>query len=344
MNFPKIHTWGGVSEWNNIVENSSDGTIYQTHGYELFLSGVYGYPMFQLKEGKSIFPIMLVKSPIFGNRMISMPFSDYGGPIIDNEKNAKKLADLAVDIAKSTKSDFIEIRSPNSTAAKFLHKSGFKKRTDYCTFILDLSKTENDLLSKMEKRTRNDLNKAKRQNLEIREIKDSEEINQFYKIYLANMKNLGSPPQPFNHFFDAFRRFYPNSIRVTICSFEQKPIAAMLMYLHKKKAHYAFGVSLPNYRTYRASDLLIWDAILWSKNKGVEELDFGRTRFDSGVYFYKKGWGGKEIPMDYYYKFLRKRLDKRQEQQFGWASKLWKLFVPRFIARLIGPWIIKQVG
>ena len=331
------------SNWNKIVETSKVGELSQINEYQTLLSKVYGHNIFPFQEKTSIFPVALVKSSIFGNRLISVPFSDYGGPIFSNEHEGYILSKKIISLGKELRVDFVEIRAPNNVAAKILSKNGFEKRTNYCTFVLDLSQSEETLLSHLEKRVRNDVNKAKRQDLTIKEAKSIEDVKIFYKIYLANMKNLGSPPQPLAHFTGLFERFSKN-VRITLCYHENKPIAGMLIFLFNERTNYAFGVSIPKYRIFRASDILIWDSISWAKNHGIKTFDFGRTRPNSGVYFYKKGWGGKEVPMEYYYKFLKKKLEKRQEEEFSWVSKLWKIFVPSFVARIIGPWIIKQVG
>jgi lipid II:glycine glycyltransferase (peptidoglycan interpeptide bridge formation enzyme) len=79
-------------------------------------------------------------------------------------------------------------------------------------------------------------------------------------------------------------------------------------------------------------------------DSGLKVFDFGRTRKDSGVYSFKKGWGGEEVPMTYYYKFYKRELKERQEIRYRGISKLWSKLMPNFLAKKLGPWLIKQIG
>ena len=123
-----------------------------------------------------------------------------------------------------------------------------------------------------------------------------------------------------------------------------KRVAAALFFLFKTKFHYAYSCSLPEARSIRASDWLLSETISEACGRGFTEFDFGRTRPNSGVYIYKKGWGGREVPMPYYYFFYKKQLLQRQEVKYAALSNAWRDFMPPLLAKRIGPWLVKQIG
>src|SRR5439155_12278093 len=50
----------------------------------------------------------------------------------------------------------------------------------------------------------------------------------------------------------------------------------------------------------RPNNLIFWDAIRWSCEKGFAKFDFGRSDFDSkGLRDFKSGWGAVEEPLVY---------------------------------------------
>jgi hypothetical protein len=65
--------------WNKIVD-SDNSKIYHLYEWGTLLNEVHGHKLIYLEEDKGVFPMAYVKSFIFGNRLISLPFADYGGP------------------------------------------------------------------------------------------------------------------------------------------------------------------------------------------------------------------------------------------------------------------------
>lgn len=292
-------------------------------------------------SGETGMPLSLIRSRIFGNRLISVPFSDYGGPSSKTLEEASEAAGAARSEAERMGVDFLEVRTPVMHGDS-LEKAGYARRDDYCTFVIDLEKPEERLLSSMEKRTRNDISKGQKSGFDVVEAEGPEDIKRFYGLYAGTMKRLGSPPQPMR-FFTAMKEFLGKEACIRMAYIGKEPLAGAVFLKGKGRIHYYYSCSSLSQRNLRASDFLLWDSISGFR-KGFREFDFGRTRPGSGVYHYKKGWGGREERMPYYYVFNRKTLDKRQEVGYERYSRMWKALMPGFLAKKLGPWIIRQVG
>jgi lipid II:glycine glycyltransferase (peptidoglycan interpeptide bridge formation enzyme) len=311
------------------------GSVFHTEGWLRMLEKSQGYKIYRLESG-GFLPLALVRSRVFGDRLISIPFSDYGGPIAANTRGLKKLTDEARKLTEELNVDFTEIRTlPSGSGVP-----GLAKRDDYCTFVMDLRKK--GLFQGLEKRVRNGITKAQREGVTVKGGGKAD-VKDFYMLYVSTVMRLGSPPQALG-FFESMLEELGKNVQMRFAIWKGRPIAAAIFLTFGKHAYYSYSCSDKDRSALRGNDLLLWDAIETFSSGGYERFHFGRTRPGSGVYFYKRGWGGKEIPMPYYYIFHRKVLKQRQELAYSKASDLWKKAMPTSLAVRLGPKLIRQIG
>jgi len=79
---------------------TSKSTVFHTDGWLKVLENTYGYDMSRLvvRRNDSIMgalPVARLKSRVFGDRYVSLPFSDYAGPLTDSEAVLTSLLDYA---------------------------------------------------------------------------------------------------------------------------------------------------------------------------------------------------------------------------------------------------------
>ena len=330
-------------KWNGIV-NHNNSKIYHLYEWGTLLNEVHGHELIYLEDDNGVFPLAYVKSYIFGNRLISLPFADYGGPVTNDKETADILVTRTEDAAEELDVDFIEIRSPDEKYFNILEKHGFVRRDDYFTFILPLDRKVEDLWKVIGRKNRNMVRKAEKNVVEIVEAKNKNDLRIFYTLYLKTMKKLGSPPQPYKFFETIWDFFYPKNLIIPLGMWNDKYIGGSLFFLHKNTIHHAYNCSLKEYLGLGQNNLMQWYIIKWGNENGFKYLDFGRTREGAGNVLFKKRWGGEVVKMPYFYKFYKKELKEREEIQYEGLSELWSKYMPEFVANRIGPWIIKQIG
>ena len=77
-----------AEEWNSCLEKSGEATVYHTLGWRSILAEVFGYKTTYTicRNGKgdicAAIPLAVIKSWITGNRVVSLPFSQYGGLLV----------------------------------------------------------------------------------------------------------------------------------------------------------------------------------------------------------------------------------------------------------------------
>jgi FemAB-related protein (PEP-CTERM system-associated) len=334
-----------MDRWNKIVEESEDGKIYHLDQWGKLLSRVHGHKLIYLEEEKGVFPLALVKSFIFGDRLISLPFADYGGPCAVDYSGAEKLIRRADEEAKNLKVDFLEVRTPSEKYFSLFEKLGFKKRdNDYLSFIVDLSPDLETIWKNIGLKNRNMVKRAEIGGVKVREVMGRSDLKLFYSLYSKTMKRLGSPPQSYDFFREILQELSPNKVVILLAGVGEKVIAGGLFFLYKDTVHHAYSCSLRDGFVPGTNNLICWQAIRLAKNRGLKSLDLGRTRLGAGNLAFKQEWGGKRVSQPYFYKFYRKELKERQEIRYKKLSGIWAKFLPEFLARMIGPWLIKQIG
>lgn len=333
-----------LAEWNELVDKSDYSKMYHLRQWGTLLEEVQGHRLVYLQKDVGVFPLAHVKSLIFGDRLISLPFADYGGPCALDKETAEQLIVECAEIAQQLGVDFIEIRCPDSQYFDTLDKCGFQRRDDYLTFMLRLDRKIEELWKGIGDKNRNMVRKAERSGIQIMQATDKADLKAFYILYRKTMKKLGSPPQPYKFFEKMWDLFYPQNLIMPLAKYENRYIAGGLFFLHNGIIHHAYGCSLKEYLQLAPNDSIQWHVIRWGNEHGYKQLDSGRTRENEGTILFKKRWGGEPVKMPYFYKSYKKEVNQRPEVQYKWMSGLWRKYMPQFLANRIGPWIIKQVG
>lgn len=337
------------TRWNKFVSQLSD---YPCLLYEWrnILEGVYGYKCYYLiaeekHEIVGILPVALIKSKLFGTRLYSLPFSDYGGPVLEPDKGStfmisEFLKNLSVT---TTQTDYMEVRSPiQNEVAKSLESALRLGNMKYVTFIIDLRASFDEIWRKtFDKYLRNAVRKAVKNKIEVVGNDFEEGLSSFYRLYLLTMRKLGSPPHGLE-FFKACHKSLGEQVKIFLAITHNKNVGGVLVFLGRKIIYPVYEGINPKYRRLNAASLLFNDIIEWGCEHGYHAFDFGRTLHGSGVYSFKKQWGGKEKPLPYYY--MGEQIPQQDpREKYANISKMWSK-LPTSIAKRIGPRVKGAIG
>ena len=106
------------------------------------------------------------------------------------------------------------------------------------------------------------------------------------------------------------------------------------------------NAGLPEFETFFPKVKLFDETIKPACAGGLRRYDFMRTRAGSGVYEHKKKWGGREIPIKYFYRPYKPglRLELDPEQARFALPKLLLRHAPIALLKAIGPAIRRHAG
>lgn len=168
------------------------------------------------------------------------------------------------------------------------------------TAILEIDKSEEELLAKMHPKTRYNIALAERKGVKVRPAEDEESLNEFVKLQAGTAKRQGFFLHPDNYYKEAFRTLSKHKMAYLLLAElaepnnkKEKVIAAWMLFRYRDTLYYPYGGSDYSYRNCMASSLLMWEAIKLGKRMGCRVFDM---------------WGAKDDPKDPWYGFTKFKL------------------------------------
>lgn len=321
--------------WQAYVNDHPDATIYHTLGWRDIIHHEYRFEPVYLsaKEGERIvgvLPMFLVKN-LRGRRLVSLPFSIYGGPLADGAEIAYALICKCMEMVNEGKTSAIEIKPhthiSDNVAELEAVECGVGTTIDLTVGVDILWKRLTD---------RNDVNRAVSEGLSF-SISEGDALDRFYRLQLMTRKRLGLPVPSIRYYRSFFEKM-PGMVKLALVKKGEVSVAGGLFFVYNGTVLYALGASDQRYLSSRPNDLLIWDMMKWSASAGYKEFDLGPTPSDDiGLLHFKGKWGGYKLAVvKYHYPSKKEEANKRGSLLFN--------IMPSSIARLVGPRVIRYVG
>ena len=263
---------------------------------------VFEYDKEGIKAGVIKFPEPFKKSYLYIPHGPEMDFNSMAGGLKNPVSN---FITWLKELAKKEKSIFIKVEPLSDSVAQELVGHKFKKSKKEIhpskTVVLDLSKSEDDLLDAMHHKTRYNLKVAKKNEITIQAPPlDVDNLESFWKL----MKKTSKRDKFSSHTKDYYQKllsFFSGNgeikTKLYMACYEDEPIAGLILLTYKDTAFYLHGASDYDYRSYMAPHKLHWEVIKNLKALGFKLYDFWGIDANKwpGVTRFKLGWGGKVV-------------------------------------------------
>lgn len=364
--------------WLEFCSAHPDGRIFHNPGWLHALESEYGQKCIALAcedaDGNfhGILPLFRTRGfPLnmethrLGKRLSSLPRTPLGGPLAISNVATTLLIGAALERLSMSSESQLEIKSYDESLARVvevLHPVPWRK-----SYILRLRReSEGDAIhcnaTDLEYSVRSGLRfGSSRNHLSIKcsvnkaikvgvvaEIAASEnDLRQWYRLYLENMRDAFVPARPYR-FFATLRNNLQHSGAFQLWSArlgsEGEMIAGVIVLMHGRSAVFAFAGARRTELWRNPYDLLHWSAIHEAWKDGYTYYDFGEVADnDSGLRHYKRKWGAEEIQMYRYYYPAWKR---SEGVDLGYVRgvinratrTVWRS-VPLLVTSKVGDWI-----
>ncbi len=283
---------------------------------------------------------MEVDSWLTGKRGISLPFTDECATLTLNEKNAKRIRDKALELAKNRNWKYIEFREGENDDDQ--EKASIR----YFSHTLALEKDTSALFNRCSSSARRAIRKSERSGVEVSRSESLEILKSFYALLCLTRKRHGLPPQPWLFFENIHKSILSqNKGSVFLATRGAEPIAGALFLGQNQNAIYKFGASNEEHQAARPNNLVMWKAIEWHALNGFGKLHFGRTSIgNSGLRRFKQSWGTEEQILPYYrHNTKTQAIESLHDQTSGWHTRIFQR-LPGFLSREIGKLLYKHVA
>jgi FemAB-related protein (PEP-CTERM system-associated) len=337
----RVCEWtGGPEPWDRFVRASGDGTIMHLHAWRDILREAYSHPVWLLAAEESgtlrgVLPLALVRSPVFGRSLVSMPFMDYGGvcagPAAESER---PLVEEASRLAAELRAKLVlrYLREPDLELPRSLDK---------VTMWLELGTSEESLWRGLPSERRNRIRKAQRSGLQA-SVCGSEGLEEFYAVFARNMRDLGSPVHS-ARFFEAVLRHLPGSTRVLLVRDAGSPVGAGILLLHEGMISIPWVSSLRSAFAKCPNQLLYWEAMRFGIANGFRVLDLGRSSRNSGNFEAKRQWGARPVQLHWAYHPDDAEPPGEEVRRAAWAVGIWQR-LPLGLVNRVGPWLRRGIA
>lgn len=181
--------------------------------------------------------------------------------------------------------------------------------TNY-TFILNLEQSEEELLKNFHAKTRYNIKVAKKHDVKVT-IETSEKS---FKEYLRLTKETTSRQRFFAHSPDYHMKMWEtlkvssyekNRLQAHLMTtkYKNKTLTAWVLFTFHNTLYYPYGASSAENRNVMASNLIMWEAILYGKKLGLKHFDMWGALGPNpnnkdpwyGFHKFKEGYGGQHV-------------------------------------------------
>jgi len=274
----KNHTISDKNFWSNILE------------YELPLVGKYFY---------------IPRGPVFGKNI--------------NEKDLSAVMGDLIELAKINKAGWIRIDNFNKKIKNSLKNKENKvvksphDMQPRQLFIININKSEEEILSQMKPKTRYNIKLATRKGVKIEVIEGLDNNKKKIEDFLDLIEKTGNRKGINFHAKEYYRKMIKNiasdNLKLYLAVYKDKIIAGAILVGYGEIASYLHGASDDKDRNVMAPFLLQWQMIKDAKNMGAKRYDFGgvsigennkeRERKWLGVTRFKQGFAKNNQPVEF---------------------------------------------
>lgn len=277
------------NEWEDFLQTSPDGTFYHSLKWKEVIEKSFLCPAIYLvvrdMNGAvvGICPGFVLKpGPL--RIYASMPHSDFGGPIIDQNSVYEASHSLSLFFKRYCSErgiSYMKIWFTGDKIGRFFKSPLSYVDTSMGIMSIDLEATPSDYIWKkvFKKKHRKKFKDYEREGLHVWQASTRSHLRKFYDLYCCNMNYIHARPYPFNFFENMWTLLFPEIFSILFVE-KEKTIGG--------SAYFKYGGGI--YETYAAIDrnwssihrysvqpYVSWKLIKWAEEKGFRHFSLGGT-------------------------------------------------------------------
>ena len=237
-------------------------------------------------------PLIEIRSPLFGNALVSVGFASGGGLLVAKSSAADPLAEAGWTLAGRLGCTALELRG-GAVPSAWHEQAGI-----YANFDRELPDNGDALFASIPKRQRAEIKRAREFGLETSAGNDAMHREAHWRVYAESVRNLGTPVFPRALFEAMLDEFGPDADVVGVWK-DGRPLACFLNFYFKNACLSYWGGGTTEAREWRANDLIYFEVMRRAAERGYARADFGRSKVGTGAWQRKRIWGFAETPLVY---------------------------------------------
>ncbi len=171
-------------------------------------------------------------------------------------------------------------------------------------FVLDLTKTEEQLLAGMHPKTRYNIKVAQKKGVEVYESTNDKDFEIYSKLYFETTKRqkyYGHTPHYHRLMWETLKE--SGMARVLVARYQKTPLVAWMLFSFGDTLYYPYGGSSDLHRDVMASNLVAWEAIKLGRKLKLKSFDMWGALGSNpdpkdpwhGFHRFKAGYGARHV-------------------------------------------------
>jgi len=214
-------------------------------------------------------------------------------------------------------------KSPKDTFAKF-------------NILLDISKSEEEILNNMHKKHRYNIKYSQRNGVTVRKAENENDYDIFYTLLKDTAERQKYYIHPKGYYKKIWEQMGVQNIgtskssticHILIAELNSEPVASWMLFTYEGVLYYPYGGSSTQHKNLYASNLICWESILLGKKMGCENFDMWGAAKDpndeedswQGFTNFKLKFGGKHVEYINSYDFV---INEQMYNAFNIAQKV----------------------
>ncbi|HXP51636.1 MAG TPA: peptidoglycan bridge formation glycyltransferase FemA/FemB family protein [Bacteroidia bacterium] len=270
-----------------------------SEGYESFIteSNKDNYLLFFSESAKALMPVRKYTIKTFTILQVIYPPVTITGQRLSLE-DEKQFLNEFVELVKNQK---LSIRIVQSYSyAVFQSVPDGSVSCPFGTYVIDLTKSGNELFSLIDPKGRNKIRNAQKNEVDLKWGVDR--IGDFYTLYKSTMERSKMYVDPIEYFKQMIKCLGGQNILCGVSYVDDKPQAALFIPFTLYSGYYLHSAMAEKMANPGAMDYLQWEAIRMLKANGVKQYDFVGARLSDvkgtkleGIQNFKKKFGGELV-------------------------------------------------
>ncbi len=142
------------------------------------------------------------------------------------------------------------------------------------TFVLDLTKPEDDLLKAMHPKTRYNIRLAQKHGVKVKEDNSHEAFQEYLRLTQETTNRQGFYAHNEKYHRTMWKTLKDTGIaRLFIAIYKDEIVSAWIVFIWKDTVYYPYGASSREHREVMAPTLMLWEIARWGKLKGLKHFD-----------------------------------------------------------------------